>query len=383
MKVNIEIITPVHIGSGIYLQYGNDFTIQKVKDGEEEYYELCVVDLKKVLTLIGENNISNWVCAIDKGDAIDKIVSRYAPRSSKEDYARRIDDLYSSGKLSPNTTLKEQLHNGFGKPYIPGSSLKGAIRTAVMATIISGMDQYEVKKLIETPIRRPRQAAAKLEGRLFGDDPKTDIFRYVHIGDAYFGDYNEIVLKMINLNIREKQEYTDCSKSQLVETICPGDSSSFNLTIDKTGYSKAKGQGFLNNKMFEWINSPRDLFKLVNTHTSNLVRSEVELWKDRLDNDNSGIIQQYMEKIQYILDKANECDQSDGNSCILRVGHGSGWRFITGAWSESLDIFSQYIVPASRPHNERYSQYIFPKTRRLSDNPYDRDILGFVKLSLT
>lgn len=380
MEVNIEIITPVHIGSGIYLQYGNDFTTQKVKDGEKERYELYVVDLKKVLTLIGENNISNWVCAIDKGDTIDKIVSRYAPKSSKEDYARRTDDIYFSDKLSHNATLKEQLHNGFGKPYIPGSSLKGAIRTAVMTSMISGMSPLEVKKMINTPIRNPKQAATRLEKYLFGNDPKTDIFRYIHIGDAYFGDYNEIVLKMISLNIRQKQGYTDSSKSQLVEAICPDDYSSFNLTIDKTGYNKAKELGEFNNKVYEWINSPQDLFKLINTHTGNLVSSEIGLWKDKLSSDDSGIIQQYMKGMQQILDKVNECNRSDGNSCILRVGYCSGWRFITGAWSESLDIFSQYVVPASRPNNAKYSQYVFPKTRRLSADYYD--LLGFVKLSL-
>ena len=63
---------------------------------------------------------------------------------------------------------------------------------------------------------------------------------------------------------------------------------------------------------------------------------------------------------------------------MLRIGHGSGWRFITGAWSEQLKNFNE-IVNASRPNSYRYTQYDFPKSRRIDE---DGDVLGFVKLSM-
>ena len=58
--------------------------------------------------------------------------------------------------------------------------------------------------------------------------------------------------------------------------------------------------------------------------------------------------------------------------------HGSGWRFITGAWCEGLDNFDE-VIAVSRPNNGRYQEYDFPKSRRIDE---DSDILGFVKLSL-
>jgi CRISPR type III-A-associated RAMP protein Csm5 len=37
--------------------------------------------------------------------------------------------------MSIQITLKECIHSGLGVPYIPGSSIKGAIRTAIVATL--------------------------------------------------------------------------------------------------------------------------------------------------------------------------------------------------------------------------------------------------------
>ena len=59
---------------------------------------------------------------------------------------------------------------------------------------------------------------------------------------------------------------------------------------------------------------------------------------------------------------------SNGKSCILRVGHASGWRFITGAWTERLDNFNTDVVNATRPRNFRYQDYDFPKTRRVDED---------------
>ena len=85
----------------------------------------------------------------------------------------------------------------------------------------------------------------------------------------------------------------------------------------------------------------------------------------------------YLERMNEILQQFNSCIQ--GKECILRIGHASGWRFITGAWAEQLDNFKDIIVPASRPGNHKYQQYDFPKSRRLDE---DSDIFGFVKLSI-
>jgi CRISPR-associated protein Csm5 len=44
-----------------------------------------------------------------------------------------------------------------------------------------------------------------------------------------------------------------------------------------------------------------------------------------------------------------------------------------------LANFEDVVIPASRPKNFNYTQFDFPKSRRIDE---DSDVLGFVKLSI-
>ena len=81
--------------------------------------------------------------------------------------------------------------------------------------------------------------------------------------------------------------------------------------------------------------------------------------------------------MEKILAEINSCEK--GKECVIRIGHASGWRFITGAWTEELENFHDVVIPASRPKNFNYTEYDFPKSRRIDE---ESDVLGFVKLKL-
>ena len=134
-KIKITTLTPVHIGSGETLQYGSDFVRGKV--GDDTF--LSVVDPKKVLGLIGEDNVQRWVTAIEKRESTDKIVQQFAPNARLEDYSCRLISEWSDVKSTD--TLKEHIHDGRGLPYIPGSSIKGAIRTAVLTALAENIHE--------------------------------------------------------------------------------------------------------------------------------------------------------------------------------------------------------------------------------------------------
>ena len=103
----------------------------------------------------------------------------------------------------------------------------------------------------------------------------------------------------------------------------------------------------------------------------------MKYWKERSDRDDSDKVESYLEKVESIKKKVLKCCR--GKECVLRIGHGSGWNFITGGWARDLDNFESLVVPVSRPNNQNYREYDFPKTRRVDD---DCELLGFVKLSL-
>ena len=369
-NIKIETLTAVHIGSGETLQYGNDFVYGK--SSEDNTAVFGIIDARKVMQLIGEENIDKWVTAIERKEATDEIVKVYAPKAKIEDYSKRTILAWVAPRETD--TLKEHIHNGLGVPYIPGSSIKGGIRTAILSSIAEASDNDILKSRIINDRNRNKMSAKGVETHFFGKDPNSDIFRFLQVGDAYFGNEYEIAIRMVNINEREKQSFWDKSKSQLIEAICPGDKASFQLKLNINLYECAEKSV---HPLPECMRSISNIFRTINKHTESLIKTEIEYWKERTADDESGQVDVYLEKLDEIRVIVEQCE--NGKSCILRIGHGSGWRFITGAWSENLDIFYPLIVPASRPRNDVHANYDFPKTRRVDD---ECELLGFVKLTV-
>lgn len=352
-KIQITTLTPVHIGSGNFLQYNTEF----VQTSTSTANFLRVIDDRKILNLIGDEHLNDWLLSIERKENTKDLIKRFAPQCKIADYSKRRIILFSDVKTTD--TLKECVHNGFGMPYIPGSSIKGAIRTAVLASSAEKINSLSSK----VKNRSGKVTALLIERELFGEDPKSDVFRYLHVGDAYFEKDVEIALRLVMyLNITGNKKSLspsiDNSKPQLVEAIGLEEETFFQLKLMRE---------------FGLVSSLYELFKLVNEHTRKLVEEEKLIWgqyNERIGAD------EYIEKMDGILSTITNCREDE---CVLRVGHASGWRFITGAWTEGMPNFDTDIVNAARPQNYNYENYIFPKSRRTDS---DGDLLGFVKLKI-
>jgi len=401
-NVKIETLTPVHIGSGHLLYHNTDFV--KVILNKEP--NIAIISEEKIWRLLSEQHLENWLTAITCRENLKDFLKRFAPEAKSKDYSKRRMPVYC--EIKENDVLKECLHNGLGLPYIPGSSIKGAIRTAILSTLANTISDKETK--IQVTDRRigTKIEAAAIEKELFGNNPNSDIFRFIQVGDAYFEKETEIATRLVSLNIKKSEtDLFDDTKSQIVEAIGKEATSQFQLKISNEYYN------FVKNNYPQVGNLPisslSDLFTLVNQHTKRLVEDEIVFWQniDKTGGD------YYIEELQKILHEITHCDlgkdsASDkdsvtgkdstlgkenevgkldkgsdsgkpGKSCILRIGHASGWRFITGAWTESLRNFKDAVIPASRPNYKSYAEYDFPKTRRLDEDSY---IFGFVKFTL-
>lgn len=378
-KVKIKTLSPIHIGSGNLLQNNTDFVVEG--RGDNSY--IHIVDERKILELIGVEHIDNWLLSIEKRESTKEFIKRYAPSSSATDYTLHKISNYVSN-IRPNDTLKEIIRNGLGLPYIPGSSIKGAIRTAVLASLSAGVKNREQKIYIRQSdgnFRTDRNgnrlvSAETVEKELFGSDPTSDIFRFIRIGDAYFGKDSLIATRMININIKDgKDVLEDASKPQLIEAISAEQETSLELQIADKYYDWVKQNYTLLGNMPVELRSVGTLFMLINNHSQSLLESEIKYWKN-IGFTKSGA-EGYIEELEYLLEEAKFCKK--GKSCVLRVGHGAGWRFITGAWTEGLNNFAANVVTMARPNNQRYQSYDFPKSRRIDE---DSEILGFVKLSI-
>ena len=368
--VKIKTLTSVHIGSGEVLQIGSDFVKGKMGDD----YVLAVVSPEKVLDLIGEEHLQDWVVAIERKESTGNVVKRFAPNAKVEDYAKRI--VLEWSEAHERDTLKEHIHNGQGKPYIPGSSIKGAIRTAILASLAENVNDAE-RKIDVSANGKKKANANKIEKELFGSDPNNDVFRFLQVGDAYFGECYTVSLRMVNINERTSKIFWDKSKSQMIEALPSEDITRFEMKLNIEGYNKSKERCSTIGRLPNIMSSYESLFEAINEHTISLLDFELKYWEERSDKDDSDKVESYLEKIESIKNEAQNCGK--GKECVLRIGHGSGWNFITGGWARDLDNFESLVVPVSRPNNQNYSEYDFPKTRRVDDVC---ELLGFVKLSL-
>ena len=366
-KMKLETLTSLHIGSGDMLQKDSDFVFGK--DAKEQSV-VYVINPRKVLTLIGEENVDAWTVAIENGRSTEDIVKLYAPKATITDYSLHIIDMKMS---RPAQQIKEFIRDGFDRPYIPGSSIKGAIRTAVLSSIAQAMNETDFLKNVKN---KGYITPNTLEAKVFGKNPNNDVFRYVRVSDAFATGYRTAVCNMVNINEGKENLFWDSSKEMATEVLLSGTEVDFSLVL-KQPERRPKDMPAAPKALC----SIDALLDVINNHTRTLLADEIDIWESKnVDSQSEEKVNSYIEQLKDLLNAANECQGK--HSAVMRIGHGSGWRFITGAWTERLsDNDFDAIVNKARPGNmKRYADYDFPKSRRLEED--ECEPLGFVKITL-
>lgn len=368
-KFLIKTLTPVHVGSGRFLQNKLEYVFGGDKIG--------IVDETKSFELIGIDRIGAWVSSIEKGESLVGFLKNFGIKPKLSEITSRSLRLQVSKEEAKNLqNLKEHIHNGMGLPYIPGSSIKGAIRSAVFNQLIR-----ESKKLLDSKIiDKGKPSAKQLEKELFGGDPNSDIFRFLRVGDAYFESGTEIALIFTSLNQRGNPDHPsliiDRQKNQLVEAIGSNAQTDFQMRFDLAGMKANDVTGKIKNFPGVWSDLT-GLIALLKKNTSEILGEEIESW-ETFEADEAA---DYREELGKIRQEIEQCTETE---CVLRLAHGAGWQFITGNWAKKQQLVGnqvyETILNAARPGNERrYADYAFPKSRRMAT---DFLLPGFVKLCL-
>jgi CRISPR type III-A-associated RAMP protein Csm5 len=367
----------VHIGSGNFLQNNSEF----VNDNGFLY----VIAPEKLLNAIGEDRLDYWVAAIEGGSSVSELVPK---GTSPKEYAKRCICLCTDRILNGQTTLKECMHDGRGVAYIPGSSIKGAIRTAILADLAYGEKELGAK----IKFGNEKFACSDVEKELFGKSPNSSLFRFLQVGDAYFTEGCEIAMNEVNLNITEGVSLLDEKKQQMVEAVGKGFTAEFSIKLlndyNAFAFTKAEARDSVIREDYKKIAlrrlldnmaSMEALFATINKNTGQLIKKEINKWQLEAEkhNDDATALK-YVDAMKEMLCIVNGCKS---NECVLRVGQASGWRFTTGAWAEKLDEFDDVITMARPKNKEKYRNYVFPKSRRIAGGK-EYTLLGFVKLTL-
>jgi len=171
----VTVLSPVHIGSG-----------QKLST-----YDLAVIDGR--LWRFDVDKVSERLVADRK--LLDQYITRGAQAlaawSKKE---REACSRYTLPWKDPlPKDVREHIADPLGRFYLPGSSIKGAIRTAIVWAYHYGIPEEAKKRqvnLIGVPVRgrkhpaRKQEAGAKIEQVILGSTPNKDILRALHVTDS-------------------------------------------------------------------------------------------------------------------------------------------------------------------------------------------------------
>jgi len=198
-QIKYKTLTPVHIGSGRlfqgnfeYLYFQNEKTV-------------AIIDEEKVLSIIGEENMDKWLSIIENSEDLLKYLRTRNNTITADDVSLRKLEVIG---IPPqfDKTIREQIHSGNGKPILPGSSIKGAIRTAIFTELLE-IEQELVKKDSNIKIKRFDYKQKKeisyftdkpLMEHFFGKDAKEDFFKLLRIGDVQFDKTVCILTETVN-----------------------------------------------------------------------------------------------------------------------------------------------------------------------------------------
>jgi CRISPR-associated protein Csm5 len=322
--IAVETLTPVHIGSGRELMGNFEYLFFK-KDRK-----IALIDEHKVLNLIGTDQIDKWVSIIDQGGNLLHYLLQRTRNLQAKDVSQRIISVPDQGPEQGKhaQTILEQLHNGTGKPMLPGSSLKGALRTAVFTGLLleykapGRLLQETYKKKWDRKKNREIYTFKdkELQKKLLGENANQDTFRMLRTGDIHFTQTE--AFPTLTVNKKYNGWMMDSKISPYLECIPSGQKSICELSI-------IKNRNILDSLANIPFKTWEELCAIVNDHTRRLLKDELAFWESE---HNPPLTATYLEHLQKLLKQIPE----DHEACLLRIGYGSGVNFMIGGWQSEL-----------------------------------------------
>ncbi len=359
LDIGIKILSPVHIGDGKLLVRGVDFveegSIMHLLDKEKLYLSLSDSEQEQYLSLLAKgslNEAENWI--FENANVL-KASLKATPLNSSIDAAE----------------LRSLIRNGNGNPYIPGSSIKGAIRSV----LFNYLANREREKYVDRDI----------ENRLMGSFQRA-VTRYILPSDADIPQSEITNVALFNLQKRGfdwKSYYGSkgmpSDKLLVCETFTVGAKGKFRLTIAtewlKMVRQKAEGAVHPNTKHVIRPEKPiQYLFKLVNEYTREHLRREIAFFEEYNQAENTDFIIHQLKELK-------KKTENNARSCILRMSYASGFHGITGDWrfdNHVAVVDDPVLIKMQGREEERRL-----KSRRIAKHAaLTAACMGFVELTL-
>ena len=340
-KLTVEPITCVHIGNGKELT-PLDYLLKKSKQGNDLY---LAYDSDSILRRIAKDKsksaLFEQLSSTQDMKELAKFFNaefnvsedlKYACDTTKE-FAYNYEKNKNTDPLQ-NGRFVLQMYRPEGKksPVMPGSSLKGSIRTAVLNDLMAALSDNDYDKLqddfssCKSGFQKKSFESTIQNKMLNKNNAKNDPFRAIEIGDCNFEAKNTQLVGIIkNVTKNNENEVAVCNSSLVQAEVIRGklcQSESKILGTADLRLNKDLAMPTLQSKGVSKKISKEDIIKACNYFYWREFENEYEaFYKEAADNNVKLILQLYKE-LKQIKD-------SDDNSFILRVGRWSQVEFVT------------------------------------------------------
>ncbi len=350
-NVNYEIITPIHIGNG-----------QSVPKTELGFFPekklIRKVDFDRFLEIQPPYKIKeiSQKLRYAKNEFFNDILKseKLALDSLSGEYDLKFLFDYRLDALSKLREISTHIKTPFFKPYLPGSSIKGWLRTAMLYYFIkkikeikSYVDEF-YKRLDYLPqdTRKVKKEKGKigkiLEDEVFGKDPREDIFKFIIIRDTQSVSNDFLCLTLSQIfhptRIREKFQFQSLQFSQYLEVLKINTKLSGKMIFNRNfkSYEKEFLQGnSLSVKIREFIInnfmrlSREELFQKIremcNIFSKHILKFNIKYLIKLREEIDSNILQGLLNYYENTLYPTFEGIINSEDQLLIRLGGGTDW----------------------------------------------------------
>jgi len=368
----ITCLSPVHVGTGAKLDWLDGFAADK------RWWRM---DIDRVVA--GGGNPVALTRAMQDPQFSWRAWLRRNNLRHADAAVYSITSWFDPGDLEIREAIKDVYH----RPYLPGSSIKGAIRTAILRCLLQ--DDEAVKQRLKEylsagiyDLQPPaRFAAEPLEEELLGSHPNRDLMRSLHVADSAPAGIKQLLLgetavyTLRNDKLAIKTGYGQDYR-QFVEWLIPGTALDASLGIDDFLFAPAARPALRFTEGQE--NAVRDLARCCNDFARDLLDREQRFYAQH----------QASSLINDCTRLRAELDSLPAGAFLLNAGWGGGWETRTAGDvvrelltdQEFRDLRQPYELGKSPDrYDQSYLDHYFPHSRHLAHQGGIPRTLGWMK----
>ena len=359
MRYRLEVLSPIHIGNGLEIS-----PMEYVVD-DSGFYRVDMDSLFRDKDFNIDDFIKNTeLDSFYLGEFYGGIAKRH------KRYVLEVSDSAKNSMRVRKTEVREFIKTG-GGVYIPGSSIKGAIRTAFLWSLLNDESdiRYDaeryIRSILSRKIKKPdrRFVDNEIEKNVFGRDPTHDFFKALKISDTNILPYNSLNIDDVHILTTRRYGYGWKNFNIILETLDVGRVFNIDISMDRYFMKESFSNSF--------VESLEDLNVICNEFSRDFIDYELEFFNEyNIDKGLDNIIKFYE-------------DLKKENGVLLHISWGSGWHGMTigRLFDEDIIWGLRRLYNLGRRRNPPDFLKPFPKTRKLVfDNGKPIYPLGWIKL---